>query len=723
MKAWFTLCLALWVVGCDGCGRDESPAAALSASARATSEAGPPAEDVTRRILSAEHRRDAKLIEPDDLTSRDGERRRLAVRALARIADSSALERLEPALADEDLRVVRWAAYGLGYGCRERGPRTVRALVARAASLAADATTPADEGRARAIDAIADALGRCGGPEAEVTLRAWLSLSGAVAESAAFGLGRLASEHKRLDDASIVALLDAAGDPEHPVDAALFPFSRLSTLGETVEARLLDVARDALGRPKAQRMAIRALGRAGAGAPAVLEKVVVDAAIDAPARAEAARELGRLESAGQASLVRALDRLSTKSQLSDDALTGASYGVLLAVLETLSHPAKDATDALERLVALPITQNGPIGLKRRVVRLRCRAASLLAGGSLTRPALSACDPEAHGELGALARIEVLGRAPITGARQRAWLDLAESKNVRVRQAALGLISSHAEIRDAATMLAAALMAKEGGTVATAAQIVASYPDRAAKQPHREDDEGSTPSPPHPKVVESLTAAMKKSWPADAIETRATLMDAAGALQLLSLKPEVEAACKSDNPTLRDHAEKALRLLGERARRCPPKPGTADPDELTKLVRSPVRIVLTTDVGDVSMTLDPEQAPVTVTRVVDLVRAGFYDGVVVHRVVPGFVVQFGDPGGDGYGGAGRPPLRCETSPTRFDTNTVGVALAGRDTGSSQLFVTLGPFPHLDGSYPAIGRAEPGWERLAPGDVIRKARVAE
>ena len=86
-----------------------------------------------------------------------------------------------------------------------------------------------------------------------------------------------------------------------------------------------------------------------------------------------------------------------------------------------------------------------------------------------------------------------------------------------------------------------------------------------------------------------------------------------------------------------------------------------------------------------------------------------------------MVQFGDPGGDGYGGAGRPSLRCETSPLRFDALELGVALAGRDTGSSQIFVTLGAFPHLDGDYALIGRADPGWERLAQGDVIQKARV--
>jgi cyclophilin family peptidyl-prolyl cis-trans isomerase len=53
--------------------------------------------------------------------------------------------------------------------------------------------------------------------------------------------------------------------------------------------------------------------------------------------------------------------------------------------------------------------------------------------------------------------------------------------------------------------------------------------------------------------------------------------------------------------------------------------------------------------------------------------------------------------------------------------VGVALSGRDTGSSQIFVTLGPYPHLDGDYALIGRAEPGWDALAQGDLVRKVTV--
>jgi cyclophilin family peptidyl-prolyl cis-trans isomerase len=121
-----------------------------------------------------------------------------------------------------------------------------------------------------------------------------------------------------------------------------------------------------------------------------------------------------------------------------------------------------------------------------------------------------------------------------------------------------------------------------------------------------------------------------------------------------------------------------------------------------------------------MRIDPALAPVAATRVVALARDGFYSGTPFVRVVPGFVAQFGDPGGDGFGGSGD-SLRCETSPVAFEPGDVGVALAGRDTGSSQLFVTLGRYPHLDGEYAWVGRAEGDWNAVTEGDWIRAAQV--
>jgi cyclophilin family peptidyl-prolyl cis-trans isomerase len=204
--------------------------------------------------------------------------------------------------------------------------------------------------------------------------------------------------------------------------------------------------------------------------------------------------------------------------------------------------------------------------------------------------------------------------------------------------------------------------------------------------------------------------------------RAALIGAAGALQLLGAKPRLEAECASENPTLREAAQKALRLLGDAARRCDAPPPGAAPDELSHVLTGPLRLDFETDAGPLFIDLDPSLAPVAATRIADLARKAFYNLILVHRVVPGFVVQLGDRGGDGYGGAPRPTLRTELSPAEFEAGSVGVALGGKDSGSSQFFVTLGRHPHLDGEYALIGKAGPGWERLTEWDMVRKVTVS-
>ena len=88
---------------------------------------------------------------------------------------------------------------------------------------------------------------------------------------------------------------------------------------------------------------------------------------------------------------------------------------------------------------------------------------------------------------------------------------------------------------------------------------------------------------------------------------------------------------------------------------------------------------------------------------------FYDGLLFHRVVPDFVIQAGDPRGDGFGGPGY-TIRDEINRLRYGRGVAGMALAGPDTGGSQFFVTLSPQPHLDGGYTAFGEVIAGSEVL-------------
>jgi len=107
----------------------------------------------------------------------------------------------------------------------------------------------------------------------------------------------------------------------------------------------------------------------------------------------------------------------------------------------------------------------------------------------------------------------------------------------------------------------------------------------------------------------------------------------------------------------------------------------------------------------------------------LVRGGFYRGLTFHRVVPNFVVQGGDPRGDGWGGPGY-TLRSEFSTVRYGRGTVGMASAGKDTEGSQFFITHSPQPHLDGRYTVVGRVLRGMDvvdALRVGDRIVDART--
>ena len=114
----------------------------------------------------------------------------------------------------------------------------------------------------------------------------------------------------------------------------------------------------------------------------------------------------------------------------------------------------------------------------------------------------------------------------------------------------------------------------------------------------------------------------------------------------------------------------------------------------------VKALVTTEKGAFTIDFFPEEAPLTVDNFIKLARENYFDGVEVHRVVTNFVMQDGDPRGDGNGGPGW-SIRCEINPREFDRGAVGMALSGKDTGGSQWFVTHSPQPHLDGGYTVFG----------------------
>ena len=127
------------------------------------------------------------------------------------------------------------------------------------------------------------------------------------------------------------------------------------------------------------------------------------------------------------------------------------------------------------------------------------------------------------------------------------------------------------------------------------------------------------------------------------------------------------------------------------------------------MKNPVVTIEMEDGGIVQAELYPEIAPNTVNNFLSLVKKGFYDGTIFHRVIPGFMIQGGDPQGTGMGGPGY-SIRGEFSGNGFEKNdikhTLGVLSMARsmspDSAGSQFFIMVDAAPHLDGQYAAFGR---------------------
>ncbi len=132
-------------------------------------------------------------------------------------------------------------------------------------------------------------------------------------------------------------------------------------------------------------------------------------------------------------------------------------------------------------------------------------------------------------------------------------------------------------------------------------------------------------------------------------------------------------------------------------------------------------------GRVVIKLRPDLTPKHVERIQKLTRAGFYNGLKFHRVIAGFMVQTGDPRGDGTGGSKYPDLKAEFTNTPFVKGTVGAARsASPDSANSQFYIMLGRSAHLDNKYTVWGEVVQGMNfvtRIKLGDKSRNGTVTD
>jgi cyclophilin family peptidyl-prolyl cis-trans isomerase len=131
----------------------------------------------------------------------------------------------------------------------------------------------------------------------------------------------------------------------------------------------------------------------------------------------------------------------------------------------------------------------------------------------------------------------------------------------------------------------------------------------------------------------------------------------------------------------------------------------------------------TDKGIFVIEFLPGYAPITVGNFCKLAQEDFYNGIEFHRIVPGFVIQAGDPSGTGWGGPGY-DMNSEFSPLPYEIGMVGMASAGKDTEGSQFFVMQGNYPHLNGRYSLFAKVTKGLDvvyKLKQGDKINSIQL--
>jgi peptidyl-prolyl cis-trans isomerase B (cyclophilin B) len=135
----------------------------------------------------------------------------------------------------------------------------------------------------------------------------------------------------------------------------------------------------------------------------------------------------------------------------------------------------------------------------------------------------------------------------------------------------------------------------------------------------------------------------------------------------------------------------------------------------------------TNRGAVELELYPRHAPKTVNNFVFLVREGFYDGVVFHRVISDFMIQGGDPTGTGRGGPGyRFEDELAGNPLIHGKGVLSMANAGPNTNGSQFFITHSPQPHLNGKHTVFGKVIEGMDivdAIRQGDRMERVTVSE
>lgn len=610
--------------------------------------------------------------------------RRRAALAAGRARLPDAVGPLTAMLTSEaDPEVRQMAAFALGLiGRAGAAPALVTALAT---------PDPLLQGRA------AEALGMLGHEPAAAEIAAMMSAhigAGALAGIAADDVGHpkdAAAEAVRLGMYALVrlgaydelaaTLLDATGQPRSRWWPVAYAFQRLENprAAGTLMALL-----------QGEGQVTRAFAARGLGA---LEHVAALPALTALAVGEAEPAAVRVQA------VRALGAIRRTE-------SGA------ALMKIVTTPKLDPNLQLEAVVALGQVRHG--AAMDALIELASapwpamRAAALVAMARVDPDmfisAISGLDADPHWSVRA-ALASALGELPDHRGEAR-LTDMRGDEDQRVMPSVLAALAASGA-KSARAVLSARLAAEDPVVRMAAANGLARL--KATDQ------------------VAALTAALDVAGRDGTYVARAAILSALATLDAAAARPALTAALADKDWAVRLRAAQLLARLDSQADATPatPAPPVPEPPAIDGLI-SPAyspRAYIDTEKGVIELELAVVDAPRTVANFTALARKGFFNNIPWHRVVPDFVVQGGDPRGDGEGGPGY-TMRDEINQRPYLRGTVGMALDWADTGGSQFFITHSPQPHLDGRYTVFGQVVAGMDvvdRLQQWDAVRSVRI--
>lgn len=492
-----------------------------------------------------------------------------------------------------------------------------------------------------------------------------------------YALARLGSY-----DALATAVLDASGQPVSRWWPIAYALQRVG------DARAVTPLIALLPTPGRYTAAFAAKGLAGFKAPA------------------AAEPLRRLVEAGTAPRAVVIQSIRALAALADT----DSASVLQRVIVDQRSDLVVRAEAVDALATAGTESNVDLLLDLLSDRAPViRGAAMRALARLDRETflvtLSGLDPDRDWTVRAAQATALASLPPEMGGPK--LLALLQDRDQRVAAAVLPALVT-IKSPDAVRILTEKLGADDFGTRAAAAAGLADLKATAA--------------------VPALVAAYRAAFADSTYVARAAALAAIHKIDPAAARPLLVEALKDREWVVRLRAAALLEEQGVAA------PSEIRPTIAGKPVSDPSwqpllnppfspHAYVETDRGVIEIELAVSDAPQTVANFIALVRRGFFSGNAIHRVVPDFVVQAGDPRGDGEGGPGY-TIRDELNQRPYLRGTVGMALDWKDTGGSQFFITHSPQPHLDARYTVFGTVVDGMdvvEALGQWDVIRRVRI--